>query len=356
MFLNKLHSENTIRIIDAPSISSLLHEKESLIINRVCSAYEKHYQGLSSLPHSVFLKFSEKSRNRIIGLPAFLDGEEPSAGFKWIASFPNNHQRSLDRASALMILNDMETGFPKAVMEASIISAKRTAASATLATLHLYHDDMESIAMIGCGLIGFEIIKFIKAMHPSLKKLYVHDLSTERAEHFIEKLQHERIDIQTYIVDSIEELFASSPVVALATTSPTPYILKPELIHSTKLILNISLRDLSPEIILAGINIVDDIDHVCRERTSIHLTEMLVGNRDFIHCTLAEITKGKIDVKMNSDLPIIFSPFGLGVLDLSIAEYVFEECCEQVMGYALDGFFPTTWHKSPKNSKHSLSV
>ena len=79
---------------------------------------------------------------------------------KWVSSFPANMGRGIDRASAVVILNSPLTGRPEAILEGSIISAKRTAASAALA-VKVFHqaEDNGSVGIIGTGLINFEIVK-----------------------------------------------------------------------------------------------------------------------------------------------------------------------------------------------------
>jgi ornithine cyclodeaminase len=102
-------------------------------------------------------------------------------------------------------------------------------------------------------------------------------------------------------------------------------------------VLNISLRDLAPEVILAAHNIVDDIDHCLTASTSPHLAEQAAGHRRFIDGTLADLLQERITAK--PDKPWIFSPFGLGVLDLAVGEHVYQEASRLGRAMAIPDFF-----------------
>jgi ornithine cyclodeaminase len=250
----------------------------------------------------------------------------------------------MDRASAVIILNSLETGRPEAILEGSLISAKRTAASAALAALALAEGEkLAGVTMVGCGLINFEIARFLMAACPLLKSLYLFDLSPERASKFKESCEATFEGVTAEVVADLSEALRRAPVISLATTVVKPHISSLSACAAGSLILHISLRDLTPEAILACDNIVDDIDHVCRAQTSIHLAEQLTCDRSFIRCVLADILTGAAPARKDKESIAVFSPFGLGVLDLAVAKLVRDLSVEQGQGAVIKSFIPESW-------------
>jgi N-[(2S)-2-amino-2-carboxyethyl]-L-glutamate dehydrogenase len=334
-------TDSNILILKGPEILALLDQRETDIIAMVRQAYEIHGRNASSLPHSTFLRFPDSPRNRIIALPAFLGEDFNLAGVKWIASFPGNHDRGLARASAVVIINSAETGLPQAILEGSIISAKRTAASAALAAQFLHGDpEPQVLGLIGCGLINFEVARFLLAVFPSISRLVLYDTLPTSAQRFAAQAPSLRSDLELLIVEDTSQVFGSAPLVSLATTAIEPHISDLSACAPGSTILHVSLRDFTPELILAADNVVDDVDHVSRAQTSIHLAEQLTGNRDFVRCTLADITSGAAPARPEQNKITIFSPFGLGVLDLAVSHLVLSLAREQQIGTTISGFLP----------------
>jgi 2,3-diaminopropionate biosynthesis protein SbnB len=335
-------TEDVILTLGGPDIASLLQGKERQIIDRIGEAYVIHDAGDSCLPHSVFVRFPDRKRERIIALPGYLGGNKNIAGIKWIASFPGNHSRGISRASAVMVLNSMETGRPQAFMEGSIISAKRTAASAALACDKLHTpDDIDTLGIIGCGLINREIVRYIASLR-NIRSIVTFDVSADRAADWAESMRDIVSDIPIEHTDVVSNLLARCSVVSFATTAVEPTISDLSMCPKGATLLHISLRDLTPEAILMGENIVDDVDHAMRAQTSTHLAEKIAGNRDFLHGTLAQILTGEIPPRDNPDSISIFSPFGLGVLDLTLGNYAYGLALEQGIGTKLTSFFDAT--------------
>ncbi|MBW2271459.1 MAG: 2,3-diaminopropionate biosynthesis protein SbnB [Deltaproteobacteria bacterium] len=326
-------------VISGAQVQKALSGRENQIVELVETSYRLHCAGDSVNPPSYFLAFPDRPSSRIIALPASLGGQVRVDGLKWISSFPENVAAGIPRASAVLILNDHDTGYPFACLESSIISATRTAALATSAADWLSRGRARPtrIGFFGAGLIARYIHTFLASTGWSFDEIGVHDLSADSSAGFRGYLEKSDLPGRIVVHDSAEQLIRSSDLVVFATVAGVPHVTDLSWFEHNPLVLHVSLRDLAPEILLASTNIVDDIEHCLKANTSPHLAEQLTGNRDFLQGTLGDVMAGRVTVQ--TDRPLVFSPFGLGVLDLAVGKYVYDQFALTDELHVVDDFF-----------------
>lgn len=165
------------------------------------------------------------------------------------------------------------------------------------------------------------------------------DLNKEYSANFANYVQQSyngKIDIAA----SLEQGCKESDLIILATTAPQPYITSLEWFKHNPTVLNISLRDLSSEIILNSVNIVDDVSHCLKASTSPHLAYLEVGHHNFIMGTIGGMLKDQSQKDFRSiKKPKVYSPFGMGILDIALGSFVYNEISSQGNGIVMKDFF-----------------
>lgn len=309
-------------IISGERVHECIQAHSTELFQLIKSTYINHSLGKTINPKSYFLRFPLNPRARIIALPAAIEAEEKISGIKWISSYPDNIKQGFPRASAVIILNDYQTGYPIACLEGSIISATRTAYSAVLAAeaLHASYKSIDTLGFIGNGLIAKYMFECFNQNQWAIKKIKLYDLDKSSSEGLKKNIQT-NFDGEIEIIDSHEQLIKESELVVLTTTAPEPYISNPDLLSKGQTILNVSLRDLSPEILIHANNVVDDIDHVLCANTSPHLTFDAYKTKDFIQGILGDYLINPF--YLDREKAVIFSPMGLGILDMALSYFIY---------------------------------
>lgn len=331
-----------LKIIGSNQIEQWLDTHPKRVFELVRNVYVTHAEGKTVNPDSYFLRFPDSDKNRIIALPASIEDDDPIAGIKWIASFPENVAHGIDRASALLILNDRKTGYPLACFEGSAISAARTAAAAAVGAqyLHSTPGKVKQLGIIGCGPIAYRTVALLVQLGWDIGTLRLMDLSVERANLFRHKCQ--KFGINSVISD-VAETIKTSDMMVFATSAVTPSIDNLEWFSHAPTVLHMSLRDLAPKIVLSSQNVADDVKHCLKANTSLDLAYQQTGDKCFIDGDIASVIGGRI--VPDASRPRIFSPFGMGILDLAVAREMVKTISDKDTVVVRD-FFPTPYAAS----------
>ena len=326
-----------LSVIRGAVVESILGENAEALLPIVREAYLAHADGCAANPPSQFLRFKDDPATRVISLPASLDYGNAVSGVKWIGSYPGNVDRGLPRASAVLILNRRDNGYPFAILEGSAVSAVRTAASAALAAQYLVRPTQKKITVgiVGAGVIARRTLELLHRLGRNVERVIVHDSDPKHAHAFIGNIA--RLEIAEVHSATLPDLAQRSDLIVFATTAATPHVHDATLFAHNPTILHLSLRDLAPAIVRDAFNVVDDIDHCLTARTSLHLAEMELGERSFVSGTIAQLLRGELTVPWNR--PRILSPFGMGILDLAVGRYVYERAVAQGEHAVVENFF-----------------
>lgn len=324
-------------VVPGSAVSGILDGNQARIMDIVRQAYILHEEGKSVNPDSYFLRFPDDPVSRVIALPARLGGETHRIGVKWISSFPGNTKHGIPRASAVLVLNDYQTGYPVACLEGAGISAARTAASAAVAAelLTRHGGTPQSLSFVGTGVIARTILDYLMTATVPIGQVSCLDLDPVACGHFA-SYAHRTGAVPLVRCHTLAEALKADLVV-FATTATGPYVPPQTRFRPGQVVLNVSLRDLAPEILLAASNVVDDVEHCLKAGTSPHLAEQLSGSRAFITGTLGGMLRQ--GVSTDPGLPTVFSPFGLGLLDIAVGDFVLEQAVARGGAISVPDFF-----------------
>jgi ornithine cyclodeaminase/alanine dehydrogenase len=140
-----------------------------------------------------------------------------AAGLKWVAGYPANPARGLPYVSGLLILNDVETGLPLAVMDCAWITGHRTGAATALSARHLARPESSTVAILACGVQGRTHLEALAAVFP-LRRAYAYDTRREQQDRYVREmslklgLEVTGVDEPRQAVEAADIVVTSGPI------------------------------------------------------------------------------------------------------------------------------------------------
>ena len=156
---------------------------------------------------------------RFMAMPAYLGGRFHIAGQKFYGSNSHNQALGLPRSILMVTLSDVDTGAPKAIMSANLLSAMRTGAMPAMAATYLANKDSEVLSLLGPGVINKCALMCYMEVLPNIKKIKIRGSSSKSKtalamKEFIEETYPQVKEI--VVCDSLEEACRDADVVSEA--------------------------------------------------------------------------------------------------------------------------------------------
>src|SRR5512139_4092677 len=123
----------------------------------------------------------------IHAMPAWIPSLH-SAGIKWVSGYPENFKRGLPYISGLLVLNDVETGIPYAVMDCSWITAMRTGAASALSAKYLARPESKTAGILACGVQGHTNLEALACLFP-VRRAYAYDILPAVQDKFVAEMK-----------------------------------------------------------------------------------------------------------------------------------------------------------------------
>jgi ornithine cyclodeaminase/alanine dehydrogenase-like protein (mu-crystallin family) len=257
-------------------------------------------------------------------MPAHRSRPTASYGLKAVCIFPGNAARGLDLHQGGVLLFDGETGALRALVDASAITATRTAAVSGVATRALARENARELAILGAGVQARAHLEAMAAARP-FERARVWSRTAEHAAAFAAEAE---VPFPVEAVDSAEGAVRGADVVVTATSSPEPIVRRAWLApgaHVNAVGSSIpTARELDADTVAASALFADARESMVNEGGDYLFAVREAGiGPEHIRAELGEVLIGSAEGRRADDEVTVFKSLGLAAEDLAAAEHVY---------------------------------
>lgn len=288
-------------------------------------------------PEKIVQIFNKDTQERINCLPAtFL--EKKVCGVKWVSVFPPNPVKyGLQNLSAVIILSEIEHGFPIAFMEGTLCSNMRVGAMGGIAAKHLAREDSEIIGFIGAGEQSKMHLIAMKTVFPGLKECRVAAKYDHEEEQFVREMSPLFPDMKIFGTNTdLQKSMEGADILVTATSAQAP-LLKPEWMKPGSFYSHVGGWEDDYGVALQCDKIVCDDWETVKHRTQT-LSRMYKDGElldSDIHGNLLQIITGEKPGRTTPEERTYFNAVGLAYTDVGIAHAMYERALEADAGQDL---------------------
>ncbi|HWS90356.1 MAG TPA: ornithine cyclodeaminase family protein [Pyrinomonadaceae bacterium] len=272
----------------------------------------------------------------VLGLmPAYASSDRPAFGLKAISVFPENPARGLDSHQGAVLLFSGETGEPLAFVNASALTAVRTAAVSGAATRALAREGAGDLCVVGAGVQARAHVEAM-AHARTIRRCRVASRRPEHARRLAEELKG-AYAFPVEAAETVEEAVRGADIVVTATNSAEP-VVRREWVSDGAHVNAVGAcqphaRELDAATVAASSLFVDSVESLVNESGDYLLAarEGAVGP-EHVRAELGEVLAGKRPGRTSDGEITLFKSLGLAIEDLAAAAYLYDRCRETGAG------------------------
>ena len=326
-------SNIVIKTISQEDVAAIFKGNADAIYGIIEDSFKKYLADDIIMPDKISQIFDEASQNRINCMPATLI-DEKICGMKWVSVFPSNAPKGVQNVTGIILLSELETGFPIAVIDGTLSTKMRTAAVGCTAAKYLAPSKVETIGIIGAGEEARMHFTLLKHMFPTIKECRVSSLNTEIEQGFIDKFKGIVPDVKFVTCNNDSHLCASGADIIVTAISGQSPVLKAADITKGGLYIHVGGWEDEYGVAQKANKIVCDEWEVVKHRSQTLCRMYKAGllKDEDIHANLSELIAGTKVGRENDDEFIYFNSVGLSYIDINFANYIYEEAKKRGLG------------------------
>ncbi len=309
----------------------------NLAMDAAEDAMRLYEEGDVLFPEKIVQIFNDETQERINCLPATFRSKNV-CGVKWVSVFPPNPvKHGLQNLSAVVVLSEIETGFPIAYMEGTLCSNIRVGAMGGLAARYLANPDSETIGFIGAGEQAKMHLIAMKTVLPKLRTCRVGAKTEQEEAQFVAEMTPIFPDMTIEGTNSsLEKATEDADVIVTATSAQAPLLkagwMKPGAFYS-----HVGGWEDEYAVAQQCDKIVCDDWETVKHRTQTLSRAYRDGaiTDDDIHGNLVDLILGKVPGRENAEERTYFNAVGLAFADIGIAYAMYQRAKEAGAGQLL---------------------
>ena len=299
------------------------------LMDAIEHAYSIEQSGDYVMPPRMHVNNGE---NTLLYMPCFLNS---IFGTKILTLFPGNASKNRSVIEGLVLLNDVETGTPLAIIDGAKLTALRTGAVSGVGIRHTTSKSSQTVGLIGAGVQGFHQVLFACQARP-VTNVYLFDCVAEKASALTAKLKQTLPGIEVEAVEDVTKLLVASTIVITATPSAEPVLPDDKTLLKGKHYIGIGsykpdMREFPASLYSLVKQVFIDTEHGLEESGDLitPLQKKWISRDQIV--TFGEYLRCKQTLD-TTDETTLFKSVGAALFDIVVAELIYKNALQKNIG------------------------